>query len=248
MQNTSGMWSRGAGVVFGVLLVLFGVFLLAVNTFGMQLPFDLGQLGWPVFVIAPGVALLLIGLITSGEAGLGLTTAGGIVTTVGGILAYQWTTDHWSSWAYAWALIAPTSVGAALLLWGIFHRRGDLVRQGLSGLGFGLVIFIIGFAFFEGVLHIGGERGLAPLGRQALPVALIAAGVLVIVSRLWPRKRREWVGRAGWPGQQPPPSAPSPSNPSPSAPFGPFAPSVSMGGPPSEPPPTATVTGERPPG
>lgn len=209
MQQSTGIWPRGTGIAIGLLLIAGGVVLLAVNTFGVQLPFDLGRVGWPVFVIAPGVALLVIGLVTAGEVGVGLATAGGIVSTVGLILAYQWATSHWSSWAYAWALIAPTSVGAAMLLWGILHRRGDLVRQGLSALGVGIVIFIIGFAFFEGVLNIGGERGLAPIGRQALPVALIAAGVLVVLTRLWPRPRRYGPGDAAWPGQPMPPFAPS---------------------------------------
>lgn len=199
------MWSRTSGIVVGLLLIGAGAVLLAVNTFNMVLPFDLGRVGWPVFVIAPGLALLVIGLITAGEAATGLAVAGGIVTTVGLILAYQSSTDHWTSWAYAWALIAPTSVGAAMLLWGVFHGRGDVARQGLSALGVGLVLFMVGFAFFEGVLHLGGERGLAPLGRQALPVALIAAGVLVVLTRLWPRRQPERVPYTEWPPQPNPP-------------------------------------------
>lgn len=199
------MWSRTSGIVVGLLLIGAGAVLLAVNTFNMVLPFDLGRVGWPVFVIAPGLALLVIGLITAGEAGTGLAVAGGIVATIGLILAYQSSTDHWTSWAYAWALIAPTSVGASMLLWGIFHGRGDVARQGLSALGVGIVLFIIGFAFIEGVLHLGGERGLAPLGRQALPIALIAAGVLVVLSRLWPTRRPERASYTGWPAQPNPP-------------------------------------------
>jgi hypothetical protein len=206
------MWSRASAIVLGILLIAIGAVLLAVNTFNMPLPFDVGRIGWPVFVIAPGVALLVVGLITSGEAGIGLTVAGGIVSTVGLILTYQSLTDHWISWAYAWALIAPASVGASMFLWGLFHGRGDLIRQGVSGLGIGLVLFIIGFAFFEGVLGLGGQRGLAPLGRQALPVALIAAGALIIIARLWPRRRAvaQAPGAAShteWP--QPSPSWPA---------------------------------------
>lgn len=193
------MWSRASGIFLGLLLIVIGAVLLAVNSFGMELPFDFGRIGWPIFVIAPGLALLIIGLIASGEAGVGLAVAGGIVTTVGLILIYQSSTQHWTSWAYAWALIAPTSVGAAMLLWGLFHRRGSVARQGLSTLGLGLVIFIIGFAFFEGVLNLGGERGLAPLGRQALPVALIGAGVLIVISRLWPRRPRVAAAHPDWP-------------------------------------------------
>lgn len=143
----------------------------------------------------------VVGLLLIGAGALLLAAAGGIVTTVGLILAYQYSTDHWTSWAYAWALIAPTSVGASMFLWGILHGRGDVVRQGVSALGVGLVLFIVGFAFFEGVLHLGGERGLAPLGRQALPIALIAAGVLVVLTRLWPRRGPERVADTDWPPQ-----------------------------------------------
>ncbi len=100
-----------------------------------------------------------------------------------------------------------------MLLWGIFHGRVSLVRQGLSGLGVGLVLFVVGFAFFEGVLNLGGERGLAPLGRQALPIALIAAGVLVVISRLLPRRHQQSGPQTGWPPQSSPPWSTAPTGP-----------------------------------
>ena len=242
-EQSHSTWSRASGVVFGILLIALGAVLLAVNTFGLVLPFDVGRLGWPIFVIAPGVVLLVIGLLINNEAGIGLSVAGSIVTMVGAILAYQSTTDHWSSWAYAWALIAPTAVGAGMLLWGIFHGRMGIIRQGLSGVGLGLVVFIIGFGFFEGVLNIGGERGLAGLARQALPVALILAGVLLVISRLIPNRDRprrygDWAPGGGpnayvmqppAPGHMPAP-APQPP-PATSAPWDSAAP-VSPGGPP----------------
>ena len=203
----SGVWSRASAIVLGMLLIGVGVVLLAAQMLGMELPFDFGRIGWPVFVIAPGVALLIVGLLTRGEAGVGLTVAGGIVATVGLILAYQSSTEHWSSWAYAWALIAPTSVGLSMFIWGLFHRRGSLLRQGISGVAVGLALFVLGFAFLEGVLGIGGDRGLAPLGRQALPIALIAAGALILVSRLWPRRREPMppVAYTEWPPPSPGP-------------------------------------------
>ena len=186
--------SRLAGLLLGGLLVVAGIALLAVQLLGYEIRLDLIGLGWPVFVIAPGVILLVIGLIVDREPGIGLSIAGGIVTTVGLILAYQWTTDHWSSWAYAWSLIAPTSIGAAMVLWGLLHFRRSVIRDGLGALGVGLIMFLLFFAFFEGLLGIGGERGLAPLGRSALPLALILAGVLVIVGRVWPRRARRAGG------------------------------------------------------
>jgi hypothetical protein len=195
--------SRIGAVLLGLLLVAGGVALLAAQLYGIDLRFDLAQYGWPIFVILPGVALLVLGLVISDEPGIGLAIAGSIVTTVGLILSYQWATNHGASWAYAWSLIAPTSVGAGMALWGLLHLRGRILRAGLGALLAGLVMFVILFGFFEGLLGIGGERGLAPLGRMALPIALIAGGVLIILARLWPRRRRrpsqgEWPGPGTW--------------------------------------------------
>jgi hypothetical protein len=184
-------WSRTSSIVLGLLLIAAGVFFLAAQWYQFELPFDLGRIGWPLFIIAPGVVLMLVGLFLPDTPGSGLTIAGSIVATVGLILAYQASTDHYASWAYAWALVAPGAVGLGMLIWGLLHIRGRMVRDGIGALGVGLVLFVVGFAFFEGVLNVGGDRGLAPLGRQALPVALILAGLAVIVSRLWPRRRRD---------------------------------------------------------
>lgn len=217
----------------GLLLIALGVGLLAVNSFGMQLPFDLGSIGWPIFIIAPGVLLLVVGLVTGGDGGQGMAVGGGVVTTIGLILAYQSATDHWTSWAYAWALI-PTGVGLSMMLWGALHGRGDVVRDGLSAFGIGIVLFIVGFAFFEGVLHLGGDKGLSSLGMQLLPIALIAAGALVIVGGIWPRRHRRAPSYADWgppPGYQPPPQQPDypppPYQPSP-PPAAPQPPPVAM--------------------
>jgi hypothetical protein len=199
--------SRGPAIVGGLLLIALGVGLIAVNSFGMQLPFDLGSIGWSIFILAPGVLLLLVGLVTGGDGGQGMAVGGGVVTTIGLILAYQSATDHWTSWAYAWALIAPTSVGLSMMLWGALHGRGDVVRDGLSAFAIGIVLFIVGFAFFEGVLHLGGDKGLSSLGMQVLPIALIAAGALVIIGGIWPRRHRPAPSNTDWgppPGYQPP--------------------------------------------
>jgi hypothetical protein len=200
MENRETDWSRWAAVALGVLLIAGGGLLLAVQYYGLVLPIDLGSLGWPIWVIAPGVLILVIGLLTPAEPGAGLAIAGSIITMVGLVLAYQASADHFSSWAYAWALVAPGGVGVGMILWGALHLRGGIVRSGLTTLAVGLVLFLLGFAFFEGVLHLGGERGLAPLGRQALPVALIVVGVLLVITRLWPRPR-DWSGSWSRPEQ-----------------------------------------------
>jgi hypothetical protein len=193
-------------VILGGLLVIGGIGLLLAQFYGIDVRFDLARYGWPVYVILAGVALLLIGLISPGQPGMGLAVAGAIVTSIGLILSYQWATDHWASWAYAWALVAPTSVGAAMVAWGILHLRGRVVRDGLGALFVGGVLFLVFFGFFEGLIGIGGDRGLAPLGRTALPLALIVAGALIILARGWPRRRHEreqaYAG-AAWPPPAP---------------------------------------------
>ena len=82
-------------LVLGVLLIVLGGLFLASEQFNV----DWDRYGWPVFVIVPGLVLLVLGLAIPGEAGLGLAIPGGIVTTVGLILAFQNSTDTYASWA-----------------------------------------------------------------------------------------------------------------------------------------------------
>ncbi len=222
--------SRSVAVVIGLLLIVGGALLLVAQAYGVDLAFDVGTIGWPIYVIAPGAALLFIGLLLPAGPGIGLSVAGGVVTSVGLLLAYQDSTGHWASWAYAWALVAPTSVGAAMLLWAILHRQAVVAREGLSALAVGLALFLIGFAFFEGVLDVGGQLGLSPLGRQLLPVALIGAGLLLVLTRLWPsRRRRDWGGWQGPPPDAPPPGSARPPAAPVGAPVAPAGPALRSG-------------------
>jgi len=222
-------------------LIGLGVALLAVNGFGLRLPFDIGSIGWPALVIVPGVILLVAGLLTSGDGGQGLAVAGGVVSTIGLLLAYQVATDHWASWAYAWALVAPTSVGVALTLWGALHGHSSVAADGVTTAGIGLVLFIVGFALFEGVLHIGDGLGLVPLGLQMLPVALIVAGALIIVGRAWTESRKTQPPPGQWRPSYPPPESPygQPTYPAayPSAQQQAFPPPIYQPAPPPQPPP-----------
>src|SRR5450756_101835 len=118
--------SRGALVV-GALLIVFGAIALVVRVSGVEV-------GWPAWVILPGVALLIAAFAVPEPGGSGLAAAGGIVTAVGTLLAVQDATGTYASWAYAWALVAPGGVGAGLLLYGLLTRRGDIARGGLLSL------------------------------------------------------------------------------------------------------------------
>jgi len=174
---------RGRLVVGGLLVVLGGVFLI-----GQVLDIRLGERAWPYLVLLPGVALLVVGLLLGGPAGVGLSIAGGITTMAGAVLLYQEMTDAWASWSYAWALVAPGGVGLGMLLSGL--ARGDLEltenggRVALVGVG-----LFVGFGiFFEGALRLSPDNGL--FGHPLIPAALVVVGGLVILYALITSRRR----------------------------------------------------------
>jgi hypothetical protein len=188
--------SRGALVV-GALLIVFGAIALVVRVSGVEV-------GWPAWVILPGVALLIAAFAVPAPGGSGLAAAGGIVTAVGTLLAVQDATGTYASWAYAWALVAPGGVGAGLLIYGLLMRRGDIARGGLGSLVTGVVLFLIGFLFFEGVLHLNGN-GYANLTDIAVPIVIMGIGAAVLVGAIipgpWRRRSRSafpGAGQASW--------------------------------------------------
>jgi protein-S-isoprenylcysteine O-methyltransferase Ste14 len=194
-QTRSG--SPGAAVLGGILIVLGLIFFA-----GNQLNIDIGEATWPLYVIAPGVALVTLGLTQ--RHGSGLTIFGSIVTMVGLVLFYQNATDHWESWAYAWALVGPGGSGIGMLLYGT--RSGDrkMARDGFWTILTALGIFAVGLVFFEGIIGISGER--LPLPNWVLPVAVIVIGVLVLVRGLTFRDHRGpvWTSTPGESGAQVP--------------------------------------------
>jgi len=101
-RNDRDMTPRRGTIVVGMLLVLLGIYFLASE----QLRSTSVATGWPIFVIAPGLFLLVVGLAIPHEAPWrrdpgrdhhgrrpGLTRPGGH--------------DTYASWVYAWALVAP---------------------------------------------------------------------------------------------------------------------------------------------
>lgn len=171
------------GLAVGAILVIIGGILLA----GQVLDFGIGDLGWPLIVIAVGAALLLIGLFVTNESGM--VVGGAVVTTVGLVLLYQSETGHWESWAYAWALVGPAASGLGLAIWGIRSGNGRDVRNGTWGLLGGLAFFAVGYLFFEGVIGISGQR--LPLPEWVLPAVVIGIGVVILVRGMLQRGEPE---------------------------------------------------------
>jgi hypothetical protein len=185
----------------GGILIVLGVVFFA----GQQLNIDVSEAAWPLYVIAPGLALAALGLTQ--RRGSGLTIAGSIVTMVGLVLLYQNATDHWESWAYAWALVGPGGSGIGMLLYGTRSGDSKMARDGFFAILTAVGLFAAGLVFFEGILGISGER--LPLPEWALPVAVIVIGVLVLVRGLTFREQR---GPA-WASGQEEGGAPVPSSP-----------------------------------
>lgn len=181
MQNQINPTNRrspsDAGVVWGILFVLAGIFFLAAR----YAPTEVGQLGWPFFLLVPGLVLLFIGATVRGVSGL--LVPGSVATVVALILAVQNTFDLWASWAYAWPLVAPGAFGLGAALMGMVRHDRKQAEDGMRAILVGVAMFCVFGVFFEGILHISGLNFGAPVD-IVLPVFMIAVGAVLLAFRL----------------------------------------------------------------
>jgi len=174
-MQRAGARPRGGStsLAVGIVFVVVGLFFLLIRL----LDIDLSSYGWPLYVIIPGLTLLVVGFISLGSGAL---IPGGIVTVIGLVLAYQSATNDFASWSYAWALVAPGGVGLGIFLQGLRVRSASLTRQGRNLMYWAVLIFLIGFVFFESVLNVSGHD-YGKVGQAALPLLLIIIGVTLLV-------------------------------------------------------------------
>jgi hypothetical protein len=175
-SNNQGF--SGVFIGLGVLLIVLGALFLVVQAVGL----DLGRFAWPFFVIVPGLAVFGAGLAAGGPTGERMTPIGAAVTTVGVILLYQNTADHFESWAYAWALVFPTSTGLGRMVYGSLKGKKEMVVNGGRLSLIGAALFLVGALFFELVVGISGF-GFG-FGRFGWPVGLVIVGILLLVGGL----------------------------------------------------------------
>ena len=174
--RTSAERWRGL-TVLGSALVIVGVGWFVMRELAID-PFKaVSDAGWPYFVIIPGVALLLVSLVRTPPSGVGFAIAGSIVTTVGCVLLYQQTTGHWTSWAYAWALVGPGAAGLGMLAYGLIFGQRDLLAPGARLVAIAAAIFAVGYWYFETVFTTG--RAPVALG-EWWPVIVIGAGLTAL--------------------------------------------------------------------
>jgi len=166
---------NAATAVIGIVLIGLGLLFLVTQF----LRISLWSLGWPFFVIIPGL-MFFAGMIASGKGkNGGLAIPGSIITTTGLILLYQNVFHTWATWAYVWALIFPTAVGLGLIIEGLWDDHSHSVREGRQMMLIGLIIFVLAALFFEVIIGIQG-RGF---GSYFWPLALIVVGVYLLVRR-----------------------------------------------------------------
>jgi hypothetical protein len=180
---TQPLPDRQSGLVAGIVLVVVGVAFLLIRVADAAL----GSSSWPLWLIVPGLAMLAGSFAIPPRGGLGLAVPGTIIAIVGGILWVQETYDVYGTWAYAWALVAPTGPGLAMLLYGLVRGDHELAADGLRIFLIGIGLFL-GFAFFfEGVLGISGHR--IPNMDEVLPYVCIGFGALLVVASLFTGRR-----------------------------------------------------------
>ena len=165
--------------VFGIMLIIIGCLALVDQIFNIRF----GRYVWPFFIIIPGVLIFLSASNAEYGPGEPFAMLGAMVTMIGLILLFQSTTGLWASWAYAWALVAPTSVGLGQLFYGAQNKQDGMRKSGMTLVNIGLIMFFVGVVFFELIINLSG------FGRNPFVWAgvFIGAGVLVLLRGFLPQ-------------------------------------------------------------
>ena len=167
---------RRSSLVGGILLILIGIWFAAVQLVPGLEEWLHFEVTWPLFIIAVGVILFVVALVTAVP---GLAVPACIVGGIGAMLYWQATTGRWETWSYAWPLII-SFVGLGALLSNILEgQTAKGVREGGWPILIGLVLFVILGSV------IGGLGWLGPYW----PLLVVALGVLVLVQGLFRARR-----------------------------------------------------------
>jgi len=174
--------NKGA-ILIGAGLLMMGLLLLISSLF----EFSIGNYFWPFIFIFPGVLVFLAAISSQRSNGEGLAIVGGLFTMLGMVFLMQSVTDLWATWAYIWALVAPTSIGLSQMFYGNIKNDDAIAHTGWNLTKVGLSILAVGFVFFELIIGISGF-GLARLGLPVFPMILIfVGGFLLVRSFIRPR-------------------------------------------------------------
>ncbi len=176
-DNSSRSSRRGSLALGATLVVLGTLFVL-----GQMLDIDVGGVAWPLFIILPGILLFVVGVVAGDGFGEVVAIVGSIATMTGVLLFVQDTLNYYDSWAYAWALVVPTSIGLGRMLFGWLKGNQRSVQAGKKLAAIGGIIFLVGAIFFELVIGLGGFS----IGGSGLAILLIGLGAFFILRSFLP--------------------------------------------------------------
>jgi hypothetical protein len=168
LKRRSAMRQNRSSLILGILLILFGGWLVLTRQVPALQNWLEDNFTWPMWTIGAGLLVLLMGLITGAP---GMAVPASIIAGIGGILYYQNSTGDFGSWSYMWALI-PGFVGIGTILAGLLgeNTRANLAH-GLNLLAISAVLFLVFGTFFG---------GLAILGDYGAAILLILLGLYVL--------------------------------------------------------------------
>jgi len=166
---------RGA-IILGIGMLALGALLLA----GNLLDISFGNFLWPFIFIIPGALIFFTAISSSRTNGEGLAIVGGLFGMLGLVFLMQSITGLWATWAYIWALIAPTSIGLSQMFYGNIKQNDAITHTGWNLTKIGLSMLAVGFVFFELIIGLSGF-GLARLGLPVFPLLLIFVGGFLLL-------------------------------------------------------------------
>jgi len=176
--NNKNQRAQNGSFSLGPVLIILGVLFLLEQLFDI----NIGHFVWPFFIIMPGLLLFVFALVIRGSAGGWLAAVGSVATMTGTLLLYQNTFNHFESWAYAWALVAPTSIGLGKMAYGTLVGHQPTVQVGKRLASIGGAIFLVGAIFFELIIGISGfGLGRLGLGSNIWAFLLIGLGIFSIL-------------------------------------------------------------------
>ena len=161
---------RRSSIVAGIILILAGLFFLALPLFpNLAGVINIGQ-QWPLIIVGEGFLFLLGALLGTP----GLAVPGSIIAGTGLILYYQNLTGEWWTWSFAWALY-PGFVGIGIIISNLLEGKG---KEGLRDGGRLIIISAIMFGVFG--FFLGGSLTSGVM----LALALIGAGIWILYRTL----------------------------------------------------------------
>lgn len=161
--------------IIGAGLIVLGALFLLSEFINIHLQSYL----WPFFIIVPGLAFFYF-MLQGGKNAAALAIPGSIITATGLLLLYQSITHHWESWAYAWTLIVPTSLGVGFTIFGIWGENETMRKTGHAFVKVGLVLLIMFGLFFEMILQLSPHQPT----RVLWPVLLVILGLYMVAEEI----------------------------------------------------------------